>query len=85
MDYYTSPPSLPITSDPPPYEDWDFNEYITAALPPSTHSDEFEALHLLQEEASAFKSQQRQVIRHRSWKFEEVFLSDQDYPPGNDF
>ncbi|OBT93704.1 hypothetical protein VE01_08038 [Pseudogymnoascus verrucosus] len=80
MDCYPSSPFLPTTSDPPAYDDWELDNYNTAVLPPSTHSDELEALQLLQEETTAFKTQRRQVIQHRSWKLEEVFLSDQDYP-----
>ena len=83
MDYYTSPPSLPITSDPPAYDDWDLDERHTAIVPSSTHSDEVEAQQLLLEETSVFKSRERQVIRYRSWKLAEVFLSDQDHPQGN--
>ncbi|KFY88051.1 hypothetical protein V500_06603 [Pseudogymnoascus sp. VKM F-4518 (FW-2643)] len=80
MDCYPSSPFLPTTSDPPAYDDWELDNYNTGALPPSTHSDELEALQLLQEETTAFKTQRREVIQHRSWKLEEVFLSDQDYP-----
>ncbi|OBT45622.1 hypothetical protein VE00_03533 [Pseudogymnoascus sp. WSF 3629] len=80
MDCYPSSPFLPTTSDPPAYDDWELDNYNTAVLPPSTHSDELEALQLLQEETTAFKTKRRQVIQHRSWKLEEVFLSDQDYP-----
>lgn len=82
MDCYPSSPFLPTTSDPPSYDDWELDSYNTVVLPPSTHSDELEALQLLQEETTAFKTQRRQVIQHRSWKLEEVFLSDQDYPLG---
>lgn len=84
MDCYPSSPFLPTTSDPPAYDDWELDNYSTGvSLPSSTHSDELEALQLLQEETTAFKTQRRQVIQHRSWKLEEVFLSDQDYPLGS--
>lgn len=85
MDCYPSSPFLPTISDPPAYDDWELDNYNTGVLPISTHSDELEALQSLQEETKAFKTQQRQVIQHRSWKLEEVFLSDQDYPLGNNF
>lgn len=85
MDCYPSSPFLPTTSDPPAYDDWELDSYNTGAFLPSTHSDELEALQLLQEETTAFKTQRREVIQHRSWKLEEVFLSDQDYPLGNNF
>ncbi|KFX93267.1 hypothetical protein O988_06890 [Pseudogymnoascus sp. VKM F-3808] len=80
MYCYRSSPTLPTTSDPPAYDDWELDNYNTGAFPPSTHSDELEAIQLLQEETAALKTQRREVIQHRSWKLEEVFLSDQDYP-----
>lgn len=83
MDCYPSSPFLPTTSDPPAYDDWELDNYHTGAPPPSTHSDELEALQLLQEETTAYKTRRREVIQHRSWKLEEVFLSDQDYPLGS--
>lgn len=82
MDCDTSPPSLPITSDPPDYDDWNLDE-CTAIVPSSTHTDELEAQQLLQKETNAFKTRERQVIRHRSWRLAEVFLSEQDYPEGD--
>lgn len=51
-------------------------------LPTLSDSDDFEALHILQEEAIASKIRQGIVIQHRAWKTADVFRSEEDYPSG---
>lgn len=76
-----SSPSLPFTSDPTLLDDWE--EHLNPlAIPSSTNSDDFEALHLVHEETVAKKNKAGVVIQHRAWPLGEAFRSDTDYPQG---
>jgi hypothetical protein len=80
MDSISSP-SPPFTSD-PALHDWE-EELDTVVLPSSTNSDEFEALHLVQQETIARKNKAGEVIQHRAWALGDTFRSEADYPEGN--
>lgn len=80
MDLFSSP-YLPFTSDPALY-DWE-EEINTVVVPSSTNSDEFEALHLVQQETIARKNKAGEVIQHRAWALGDTFRSEADYPEGN--
>jgi hypothetical protein len=73
--------SLPFTSD-PALHDWD-EEANPIILPSSTNSDDFEALHLIQEEAIARKNKAREVIQHRAWPLGDTFRSEADHIEGS--
>jgi chromosome transmission fidelity protein 18 len=75
-------PSLPPTSDPALFDDWDIPQKSAATLPSSRYSDELEALNLVQVESTEKKNQEGCVIQHRAWKLSEVFRSDSDYTEG---
>lgn len=80
MDAVSSP-SLPFTSDPALFDDWE--ETLNPIVPPSsTYSDDLEALHLIQQEATAAKNKRREVIQHRAWPLGATFRSEADYPEG---
>lgn len=79
MDSISSP-SLPFTSD-PALHDWD-EEVNPIILPSSTNSDDFEALHLVQEETIARKNKVGEVIQHRAWQLEDTFRSEADHLEG---
>jgi hypothetical protein len=74
-----SSPSLP--SDPALFDDWE-EEVNPIILPSSTNSDDFDALHLIQEETIAGNNKKREVIRHRAWKLGEAFRSEADHIEG---
>ena len=80
MDSVSSP-SLPYTSDPALFNDWeeDLNPIV---LPSSTYSDDLEALHLIQQETTAAKNRRGEVIQHRAWPLGATFRSEADYPEG---
>lgn len=59
-----SSPSLPPTSDPALYDDWEAH-FGPAILPSSTNPDDFEALHLVQQEKIIEKNKLGEVIQHR--------------------
>lgn len=76
-----SSPSLPFTSDPALYNDWEELEPLEPSLtiPSSTNSEDFEALHSVQQETIAKKNQAGIVIQHRAWPLGEAFRSEADY------
>lgn len=76
----TSSPSLPFTSD-PALHDWE-EDLETVIIPSDTNSDDFEALHLVQQETAIRKSKNGEVIQHRAWKVGDTFRSEADYPEG---
>lgn len=76
-----SSPSLPFTSDPALLDDWE-DQLNPLVLPSSTNSDDFEALHLVQEETTARKNKDGVVIQHRAWPLGETFRSEADSPQG---
>ncbi len=78
----TSSPSLPLTSDPGLFENWDNNTENPLILSSSTHSDALEALQKVQQEAVVKRNKEGQVIQHRAWNVGEVFRSDIDYLNG---
>jgi hypothetical protein len=80
MDSISSP-SLPFTSDPALCDDWE-EQLNLLILPSSTNSDDFEALHLVQEESTARKNKEGVVIQHRAWPLGEAFRSETDFPAG---
>jgi chromosome transmission fidelity protein 18 len=82
-----SSPSLPFTSDPALYEDWEEEVRIAPVVLPSssTYSDDLEALHLVQEETIARKNKEGVVIQHRAWPLAEVFRSEADHIEGATF
>ncbi|KAL3418394.1 ATPase [Phlyctema vagabunda] len=63
----------------PLLDDWEDQQETTILLPLDTHSDDFEALQLIQEETTARKNQDGIVIQHRAWAVAEVFLSEADH------
>ncbi|KAF7939442.1 hypothetical protein EAE99_001247 [Botrytis elliptica] len=75
---FTSTPDLPPTSDPALLEDWE-DSFVPLDLPSNIKSDEFEALHLLEEETRLRKNREKEVIQHRAWKVAEVFRSEADH------
>ncbi|ESZ99107.1 hypothetical protein SBOR_0517 [Sclerotinia borealis F-4128] len=77
MDF-TSTPDFPPTSDPALLEDWE-ESFDPLILPLNTKSDEFEALHLFEEETRLRKNREKEVIQHRAWKVAEVFRSEADH------
>jgi chromosome transmission fidelity protein 18 len=74
MDSVSSP-LLPFTSD-PALHDWE-QEFDSVVLP-STNPDDFEALHLVQQETIARKNKAGEVIQHRAWQVGEIFRSEAD-------
>lgn len=70
-----SSPSLPLTSDPALRDDWE-EDLNTVVLPYSANSDEFEALHLIQQETIARKNKEGVVIQHRAWALGDTFRSE---------
>jgi hypothetical protein len=73
-------PDLPPDSDPALL---DFEEQLDHhVLPPSTQSDEVEAIYLVREETRAKKNKDGEVIQHRAWKLAEAFRSEGDYIHG---
>ncbi|KAK0129114.1 hypothetical protein ONS95_001053 [Cadophora gregata] len=74
----TSSPYLPPNSDPTLYDDWE-SHFKPTIFPSSTNSDEFEALHLVQQETIARKNKQGEVIQHRAWPLGETFRSELDH------
>ncbi len=80
MDSITLP-SPPITSDPAFFNDWE-EQSGSNPLPSNTDSDDFEALHLIQQEATEKKNQAREVIQHRAWPLGEAFRSEADHLEG---
>ncbi|KAG4417027.1 hypothetical protein IFR04_009803 [Cadophora malorum] len=76
-----SSPSLPPTSDPALYDDWEAH-FGPAILPSSTNSDDFEALHLVQQEKIIEKNKLGEVIQHRAWPLGETFRSELDHIDG---
>jgi chromosome transmission fidelity protein 18 len=77
----TLSPSLPPTSDPALYDDWE--EHTNAIiLPSSTYSADLEALHLVQQETIARKNKEGEVIQHRAWGLADVFRSEADHLEG---
>jgi chromosome transmission fidelity protein 18 len=75
-----SSPKLPFTSDPALHE-WE-GEFNPAFLPSSTNSDDFEALHLVQQESLARKNKAGEVIQHRAWQLGDTFRSEADHHEG---
>jgi chromosome transmission fidelity protein 18 len=75
-----SSPVLPFTSD-PALNDWE-GEFDPEILPSSTNSDDFEALHLVQQETIARKNKAGEVIQHRAWQVGEAFRSEADHIEG---
>ncbi|KAL2060932.1 hypothetical protein VTL71DRAFT_8984 [Oculimacula yallundae] len=73
-----SSPSLPPTSDLIICDDWEAH-FDPTILPSCTNSDEFEALHLVQQESILRKNKAGEVIQHRAWPLAEIFRSDLDY------
>ncbi|TVY81571.1 Chromosome transmission fidelity protein [Lachnellula suecica] len=71
-------PTLPLTSDPALFDDWE-ERLHAAVLPSSTNSDDFEALHLIHEESIARKNKAGEVIQHRRWPLGEAFRSEADH------
>jgi hypothetical protein len=69
-----SSPSLPPTSDQALHDDWEVH-FDPAILPSSTNSDEFEALHLVQQETTERKNKLGEVIQHRVRIFFKAFIS----------
>lgn len=80
MDVLSSP-SLPFTSDPALCNDWK-ESLDPIILPSSTFSDEYEAIHHVQQETTARKNKEGTVIQHRAWPLDAVFRSEADYPEG---
>lgn len=80
MDF-TSTPDLPPTSDPALLQDWE-DSIDPLILPSINTSDEFEALHLLEEETRLRKNREKEVIQHRAWKVGEAFRSEADHIQG---
>ena len=76
MDYPSD--NIPFTSDPALCDDLGFGHDRTPVPPSNTHSDDLEALHLLDAETKAQKTREGIVIQHRAWRVEEVFRSDLD-------
>src|ERR1035441_5220147 len=76
-----SPPSLPPTSDPALYDDWE-EHTNPLILPSSTFSDAVEAIHLVQQETIARKNKEGEVIQHRAWGLGDVFRSEADHLDG---
>ncbi|KAG0649130.1 Chromosome transmission fidelity 18 [Hyphodiscus hymeniophilus] len=75
---FMSSPSIPFTSDPALFDDWEeHSDPLT--LPSSAHSDDIEALHLVAEEALARKTKEGVVIQHRAWPLREAFRSEAEY------
>jgi chromosome transmission fidelity protein 18 len=79
MDSISSP-LLPFTLD-PALHDWE-EEFDPIVLPSSTNSDDFEALHLVQQETIARKNKAGEVIQHRAWQLGETFRSEADHIEG---
>jgi hypothetical protein len=79
-----SSPSLPFTFAPALHEDWE-DRVDPLVLPSSANSDDFEGLHLIQEETIARKNKDGVVIQHRAWPLGEAFRSEADYPAGELF
>ncbi|THV51499.1 hypothetical protein BGAL_0109g00270 [Botrytis galanthina] len=75
---FTSTPDLPPTSDPALLEDWE-DSFDPLHLPSNIKSDEFDALHSLEEETRLRKNREKEVIQHRAWKVAEVFRSEADH------
>ncbi|TGO13583.1 hypothetical protein BTUL_0067g00260 [Botrytis tulipae] len=75
---FTSTPDLPPTSDPALFEDWE-DSFDPLHLLSNIKSDEFEALHSLEEETRLRKNREKEVIQHRAWKVAEVFRSEADH------
>lgn len=78
---FTSTPDLPPTSDPALLEDWE-DSFDPLHLPSNIKSDEFDALHSLEEETRLRKNREKEVIQHRAWKVAEVFRSEADHIQG---
>ncbi|RFU35662.1 hypothetical protein B7463_g702, partial [Scytalidium lignicola] len=72
--------SIPPSSDPVLYENWEENNCDPVILPSVTNSDDIEALYEIQKESIARKNKEGIVIQHRAWKLGDVFKSDLDYP-----
>jgi hypothetical protein len=80
MDSILSP-TIPLTSDPALLDDWE--DQTNLVIPPSsTNSDDFEALHLVQQETIARKNKEGEVIQHRAWPLGETFRSEADHIEG---
>lgn len=80
----TSSPSLPFTSDPALFNDWEEEQINPVVLSTSNpNSDDFEAWHLVQQETIARKNKAGEVIQHRAWPLTEVFRSEADYAEGS--
>ena len=75
-----SSPLLPFTSD-PALHNWD-EDLDPIILPSSTNSDDFEALHVVQQETIARKNKAGEVIQHRAWQLGDTFRSEADYIQG---
>ncbi|EKG14116.1 hypothetical protein MPH_08731 [Macrophomina phaseolina MS6] len=50
--------------------------------PPSSHTEEIEALRLQTRETTAARTRQGIVIQHRAWKVPDVFRSEEDHQLG---
>ncbi|KAI9054967.1 hypothetical protein LZ554_002110 [Drepanopeziza brunnea f. sp. 'monogermtubi'] len=74
----TSSPILPPTSDPALCNDWE-EQLDNSKLPSSANSDDFEALHIIQQETIARKNKAGEVIQHRAWSLLDVFRSEADH------
>ncbi|KAH0536721.1 hypothetical protein FGG08_006429 [Glutinoglossum americanum] len=82
--YYSSPPTTPYLSDPAIFfhseaGDTADSNHIEILPPYTNNSDDLEALHAQQDEATAEKSKRGQVIQHRAWKVADAFRSDGGY------
>jgi chromosome transmission fidelity protein 18 len=80
MDILSSP-ALSLTSDPALLNDWEW-QLCEKDFKLSFDSDEVEALHLVQEETTAWKNRTRVVIQHRAWQTKDIFRSEADYIDG---
>ncbi|KAH7313086.1 hypothetical protein BKA65DRAFT_412451 [Rhexocercosporidium sp. MPI-PUGE-AT-0058] len=78
-----SEPSLPTTSDPVICDDWEAH-FQPEILPSSTNSDDFEALHIVQQETIARRNKAGDVIQHRAWPLGETFRSELDHIDGTE-
>jgi len=84
---YTSPPTIPYSSDPAIFlhsePEGSIDPSPTAILPLSPDdSDDLEALHIQQAEIAAEKSKRGVVIQHRAWEVADAFRSDEGYQAG---
>lgn len=76
MDQISSP-SLPPTSDPALYEDWEPIEENPILIPSSTNSDDLEALHLVHAESTARRIKREKLFNTELGKLERLFAVTQ--------